>query len=89
MNSLSPEDLLIALFYQENETVKIISHQNTDKNPCSLTKQFSNHSNTIENKILTDLLLTLEKQEDVPIHVLESLGIMLNFLSDLDTLNQT
>lgn len=89
MNSISPHDLLIALFYQENDTVKILSTKNSNCQTSALLDQLDNHSHTLENKMLTELLASLEHQDDIPVPILESLAIMLNFLSDLDTLSAT
>ena len=89
MNTITPSDLLIALFYQENDTFKIVSQ----KDETSELEQHadSDHfkSNTLQNKVLAEILLALENQEDIPIEILESLAITLNFLSNLSELDNT
>ncbi|MCE2029952.1 hypothetical protein [Sessilibacter corallicola] len=89
MNTITPSDLLIALFYQENDTFKIVSQ----KDETSELEQHANSdyfkSNTLQNKVLAEILLALENQEDIPIEILESLAITLNFLSNFSELDNT
>ncbi len=89
MNTMTPSDLLIALFYQEDDTFKIVSQQ--DEKSEVEQHAYSDHfkSNTLQNKVLAEILLALENQEDIPIEILESLTITLNFLSNFSELDNT
>ncbi len=87
MNTITPSDLLIALFYQEDDTFKIVSQKDEKSELEQHTDSDHFKSNTLQNKVLAEILLSLENQEDIPVEILDSLAITLNFLSNFSGLD--